>query len=167
MPFVEAMMTSTRDDWETPPEIFNPLNEEFEFTLDPCATPRTAKCTKYFTPEQDGLRQSWAGEVVFMNPPYGRQIGRWVRKAWEESRRGALVVGLLPARTDTKWFHRYILEKAEIRFLKGRIYFRRDGGKVDRAPFPSMIVVWRPYFPKIASEITTNEFFNEHFDIVR
>jgi len=68
MPFVEAMMTSTRDDWETPPEIFNPLNEEFEFTLDPCATPRTAKCTKYFTPEQDGLRQSWAGEVVFMNP---------------------------------------------------------------------------------------------------
>lgn len=144
MPFVEAMTTSFRGDWETPPEIFNPLNEEFEFTLDPCATHQTAKCRRYFTPEDDGLRQSWAGETVFMNPPYGRQIGRWVRKAWEESRKGATVVALLPARVDTGWFHDYILGQAEIRFLRGRVYFRRNGGQVDRAPFPSMIVVFRP-----------------------
>ena len=144
MPFVEAMRTDLRDDWETPKDLFRKLDEEFHFTLDPCATPQTAKCKKFYTKNNDGLRQSWAGEVVFMNPPYGRQIAKWVKKAWEESKKGATVVALLPARTDTNWFHDYVLNKAEIRFIRGRVYFRQDGGLVDRAPFPSMIVIYRP-----------------------
>ena len=144
MPFVEAMRTDLRDDWETPKDLFRKLDEEFHFTLDPCATPQTAKCKKFYTKNDDGLRQSWAGEVVFMNPPYGRQIAKWVKKAWEESKKGATVVALLPARTDTNWFHDYVLNKAEIRFIRGRVYFRQDGGRVDRAPFPSMIVIYRP-----------------------
>ena len=144
MPFVEAMRTDLRDDWETPKDLFRKLDEEFHFTLDPCATPQTAKCKKFYTKNDDGLRQSWAGEVVFMNPPYGRQIAKWIKKAWEESKKGATVVALLPARTDTNWFHDYILNKAEIRFIRGRVYFRQDGERVDRAPFPSIIVIYRP-----------------------
>lgn len=143
MPFVEAMKTSKRDDWETPSEIFDPLNQEFSFNLDPCASSQNAKCPRYFTPVEDGLRQTWAGETVFMNPPYGRVIGKWVRKAWEEWQKGATVVCLLPARVDTAWFHDYIFGQAEIRFIRGRVYFRQNGGEVDRAPFPSMIAVYK------------------------
>ena len=91
--------------WETPPEIFDPLHAEFAFTLDPCATPETAKCARYFTEADDGLAQSWAGERVFMNPPYGREIYAWTAKARSEAAGGALVVGLLPASTDLAWWH--------------------------------------------------------------
>ena len=137
----EGLFTSNKDDWETPQELFDKLDEEFRFTLDPCASPDNAKCSKYFTKEDDGLTQSWRGHTVFMNPPYGRQITDWCHKAYAESRKDStIVVGLLPARTDTKWFHNYCyLYDVEIRFIKGRVKFSGKGP----APFPSMIVIWK------------------------
>lgn len=136
----DVMFSSKTDLWETPQELFDELNHEFHFTLDVCALPENAKCSRYYTPEQDGLSQPWEG-VCWCNPPYGREIGAWVRKALFSSARGATVVMLLPARTDTRWFHEYIWNKAEIRFIKGRLKF---GGSKNSAPFPSMLVVFRP-----------------------
>ncbi len=144
MAFVEAMRTSDRDDWETPPELFKRLDAEFNFTLDPCCTPQTAKCDKFFTRRENGLVQDWGNETVFVNPPYGSQLGKWVRKSFESSRRGATVVMLIPSRTDTAYFHDYVYAYAEIRFLRGRIYFYREGSPVGRAPFPSLIAIFRP-----------------------
>lgn len=134
-----TMFSSKTDLWETPQDFFDKLNEEFHFTLDVCALPKNAKCEKYYTPEQDGLAQPWKG-VVWCNPPYGREIGSWVRRAWLSRAAGNTVVMLLPARTDTRWFHDYIYGKAEIRFVKGRLKF---GGSCNSAPFPSMVVVFR------------------------
>ena len=126
-------------EWETPIDLFNELNAEFDFNLDPCSTHENAKCEKHFTREENGLLQNWGGCRVYVNPPYGREVGEWVKKCYEESRH-ALVVALLPARTDTKYFHEYIYGKAEIRFIKGRLRF---GGAKHGAPFPSMVVIWR------------------------
>jgi len=138
----QALFSSNKDDWETPQWLFDQLNTEFQFTLDVCATPSNAKCQRYFSPEQDGLFQSWAGETCWCNPPYGREVWKWVRKARHESSYyGATVVVLLPARTDVRWFHDYVYGKAEIRFLRGRLKF---GGAKNSAPFPSMIAVFRP-----------------------
>lgn len=134
------MFSSKTDLWSTPQEFFDKLNDEFHFTLDVCAIPENAKCDKYFTPLDNGLNQEWNG-VVWCNPPYGRKIGKWVEKAHNSK---ATVVMLLPARTDTKWFHSYIYNKAEIRFIKGRLKF---GGETNSAPFPSMIVVFRNEVP--------------------
>jgi site-specific DNA-methyltransferase (adenine-specific) len=140
---------SQSNEWATPPELFNALDGEFSFTLDPASTHENAKCAKHYTAAEDGLAQSWDGETVFCNPPYGREIGKWVKKASEAK---ATVVMLLPSRTDTKYFHEYILWKTEIRFLRGRFRFvnkllpsyREDGNfKVSPAPFPSMIVIFR------------------------
>lgn len=137
---ISVMFSSDRDDWETPQDFYDRLDEEFNFTLDPCCTATTAKCEKCFTKAKDGLSQSWAGETVFMNPPYGREISKWVEKAYMESRTpDTTVVCLLPARTDTRWFHDFIYRKAEIRFIKGRLKF---GGSKNSAPFPSMVVVY-------------------------
>ena len=124
--------------------LFDKLNEEFHFILDPAATEKTAKCPLYYTPETDGLSQSWnRGGAVFCNPPYDREIGKWVKKAYDESQKGQTIVLLLPARTDTKYFHDYIYGKAEIRFLRGRLRFTDEDGKAsDPAPFPSMIVLY-------------------------
>lgn len=133
----ELMFSSKSDNWETPIEIFNELNKEFQFTLDVCADENNKKCDRYFTKEIDGLKQSWEGQRVWCNPPYGREVGKWVKKCSEE---GNVCVMLIPARTDTKWFHEYIYGKAEIRFLKGRLKF---GGCKNAAPFPSMVVVFR------------------------
>jgi site-specific DNA-methyltransferase (adenine-specific) len=138
------MRTSDRDDWETPPDVFAALNGEFQFTLDPCCTVQTAKCARFFTSDDDGLSQDWGTESVFVNPPYGRELAKWVAKSLQASLNGATVVLLIPARTDTAYFHEHIYGVAEIRFLRGRIYFHRDGVAVDRAPFPSMVVVFRP-----------------------
>ena len=136
--FTEGMKTSLRDDWATPQWLFDKLNDEFHFDLDPCANEQNHKCENYFTKEQDGLTKKGGGWRVFCNPPYGRQIGKWMQKCCEEGRK-TLVVALVPARTDTKWFHEYVLGKAEIRFIKGRLSFDEQG----RAPFPSMIVIYR------------------------
>lgn len=143
MPINSGMYSSDKLDWETPSEIFGPLNDEFHFQLDVCATHETAKCSDYFTPDDDALSHDWAiWDTCWMNPPYGRQIAKWVRKAYEESQRGATVVCLLPARTDTAWWHDYCM-KGEIRFLRGRIYFLQNGVRKTSAPFPSAIVIFK------------------------
>lgn len=137
-----VMFSSKSNEWATPPELFNKLDAEFGFSLDPCATDNNHKCPKYYTQEDDGLRQNWGGgERVFCNPPYGRAIGEWVRKCSDEAKKpGTLVVLLIPARTDTAYFHDYIYHKTrEVRFLRGRLRF---GGATNSAPFPSMIVIF-------------------------
>ena len=134
------MFSRESDEWSTPQDLFDKLNEEFKFTLDPCATAENAKCKKYFTAEQNGLLQDWGGETVFCNPPYSK-IGKWVEKAYREGHKdGTVVCLLIPARTDTKYFHRFILHRSEIRFLKGRLRF---SGAQYNAPFPSMVVIFR------------------------
>ena len=138
----KVMFSSETDQWATPQDFFDKLNEEFHFTLDPCANEHNYKCEKYFTKEQDGLVQDWSGETVFCNPPYGREIIRWVQKCFLEVESGGCkcAVMLIPARTDTRWFHEYIYGKAEIRFIKGRLKF---GDCKNSAPFPSMVVIFR------------------------
>lgn len=130
-------------EWATPPEVFGPLDAEFGFTLDACATPENAKCPRYFTEKDDGLAQPWAGERVFMNPPYGREVYAWTRKAAQEAG-DALVVGLLPASTDLAWWHDDVIAaKAEIRYIRGRVRFLTGGPYRASGFFASVIVVWR------------------------
>ena len=138
---MDVHYSSKTNEWSTPQAFFDELNKEFNFTLDPCATSENAKCTKYFTVEDDGLKQDWSNDIVFMNPPYGREIKYWVQKAYEESLKGATVVCLIPARTDTAYWHNYIFGKADdIRFIKGRLKF---GGSKNPAPFPSAIIIYK------------------------
>lgn len=127
--------------WETPKDFFEKLDAEFGFTLDVCALPENAKCKRYFTPQVDGLKQEWKG-VCWMNPPYGREIGKWVAKALVSATCGATVVCLLPARTDTLWWQSFVLQASEIRFVRGRLRFV---GAKSSAPFPSAVVVFRPW----------------------
>lgn len=129
---------SKRQDWETPDELFNPLNDEFGFSLDVCATAENAKCQRYFTKAENGLAQDWHG-VCWMNPPFGEQ-GAWVRKAFQEAQKGATVVCLLPSRTNTNWWHDYCM-KGEIRFVRGRPKFK---GAEHGLPQPLSIVVFTP-----------------------
>lgn len=129
-------------EWATPPEVFNPLHAEFRFTLDACATAQNAKLPRFFTETDNGLVQDWTGERVFLNPPYGREIYPWTRKARES---GALVVGLLPASTDLSWWHDDVLAAgAEIRYIRGRVRFLTGGPYRASGFFASVIVVWRP-----------------------
>src|SRR4051794_19681226 len=111
-----GLFTSHSCNWSTPRSTFEPLNVEFHFTLDVCATRQNTKCLHYYPPEWDGLSRPWVG-VCWCNPPYGRQIGSWIKKAWESSLQGATVVCLVPARTDSAWWHDYAM-KAEVRFLR-------------------------------------------------
>lgn len=131
-----VLYSSESEVWETPKDLFDKLDTEFHFDIDVCALPSNAKCTTFFTPEQDGLKQKWEG-VCWMNPPYGRKIGAWMRKALEAK---TTVVCLVPARTDTKWWHDYAMKASEIRFVKGRLKF---GDSKNSAPFPSAIIVFR------------------------
>lgn len=133
----DLMFSSNTDLWATPQSFFDELNNEFHFTLDPCATSENHKCEKYYTEREDGLKQSWDNEVVFCNPPYWRWIKERVKK-WYNAR-GGVVVMLLPARTDTSRFHDYIYNKSEIRFIRWRLKF---GDSKNSAPFPSMVVVF-------------------------
>lgn len=140
-----VLLSSKNMLWCTPQDFFDKLNEEFNFVLDAAATDNTAKCSLYYTPETDGLSQSWdCGGAVFCNPPYGREIRKWVKKAYTEANKGKNpIVLLIPARTDTTYFHDYIYGKAEIRFIRGRLRFiDGDGNAADPAPFPSMVVVY-------------------------
>ena len=137
----KVLFSSKEEKWATPQDFFDKLNDEFHFTLDVAASPDNAKCANYFTEEQDGLVQSGGGHTVWCNPPYCRKTGLWVKKAYEEHQRtGCTVVMLLPSRTDVRWFHDYILDKAEIRFIKGRLKF---GGSKNSAPFASIVVIYR------------------------
>lgn len=150
-------LRSNTEEWATPQDFFDVLDDEFGFTLDVCATPENAKCDKFFTKADDGLKQSWAGNVCWMNPPYGKQIPAWMEKAYRESCNGTKVVCLVPARTDTRWWHSFA-EKGEKRFVKGRLKFMTGIGEAIRdktasviegrhapnnsAPFPSVIVIF-------------------------
>ncbi len=130
--------------WSTPQHFFDELNDEFKFTLDPCCTKETAKCKKFFTISDNGLDQDWSYDIVFMNPPYGREIKHWIKKAHDEFLKGSKIVCLIPSRTDTKYWHDYIFPlyykgKIEIRFLKGRLKF---GNSVNSAPFPSALIIY-------------------------
>ena len=130
--------SSKTDLWATPQEFFDKYDKIFNFETDVCANKENAKCSKFFTQEDDGLSQEWEG-VCWMNPPYGRDIGKWMKKAYESSLGGATVVCLVPSRTDTKWWHDYSM-KGEIEFIKGRLKF---GGGKNSAPFPSAVVVFK------------------------
>ena len=140
-----ALLSSKNMCWCTPKDFFDKLNSEFGFVLDPAATDKTAKCSLYYTPETDGLSQSWdCGGAVFCNPPYGREISKWVLKAYEEQKKIKYpIVLLIPARTDTAYFHDYIYGRAEIRFIRGRLSFTDENGNTaNPAPFPSMLVIY-------------------------
>jgi len=138
---LEVTLSSKKTTWATPKQWFEYLDLEFDFTLDPCCTHETAKCKKHYTPQEDGLSQSWKNERVFMNPPYGKDLPRWIEKAHAEVRNnGALVVCFVPARVDTNWWHDYAV-KGEVRFPKGRVKFE---GAENSAPFPVAIIVMRP-----------------------
>lgn len=129
---------SDSDDWATPVDLFAELDGEFHFDVDVCASPTNAKCSRFFSREDNGLQQTWS-DTCWMNPPYGRSIGLWMAKAWESSQAGATVVCLVPARTDTAWWHEYAT-RGEIRYLRGRLRF---GNATHSAPFPSAVVVFR------------------------
>ncbi len=136
-----ALFSTGKNNWETPQELFDELNAEYHFTVDVCASAENAKCSRYFSPLDDGLAQDWGGETAWCNPPYSaKRQDAFVRKCFAESEKpGTTVVALLPARTDTKRFHEYIYQHAEIRFIRGRITFV---GAENPAPFPSMVVIW-------------------------
>lgn len=140
----DVMFSSKTDMWETPQDFFDELNKEFDFTLDVCANSENAKCEKFYTKERNGLKYPWCTSgSVWCNPPYGKGIEEWVKKAFEDSYKfNQKIVMLLPARTDTKWFHDYIYGKnrVDIRFVRGRLKF---GNSKNSAPFPSMVVVFR------------------------
>ena len=129
--------SSKTNEWTTPKDFYEILHKEFNFTLDPCATKTNFKCKKFYTKDENGLTQDWSNETVFMNPPYGREIKHWIKKAYDESLKGALVVCLIPARTDTTYWHNYCA-KGNIRFIKGRLKFSNKNS----APFPSALVIF-------------------------
>jgi len=148
-PRMDVHYSSDRHDWETPQPLFDLLNREFNFTLDVCATDRTAKCDEFFSPASDGLAQDWGSSVCWCNPPYGNQIKDWIAKAYDSAREGATVVCLVPARTDTRYWWEYCI-RGEVRFLRGRLRF--DGWD-NSAPFPSAVVVFRPGVSADDSEV--------------
>jgi phage N-6-adenine-methyltransferase len=134
-----GLFSSLTPEWPTPAGVFDALDSTYHFTLDACATPENAKCSRFFTSEQDALRQEWTGSV-WLNPPYGREIGLWLKKAVDSSKRGTTVVCLVPSRTDTDWWHRWCMQ-GNIFFVRGRLRF---GDADNSAPFPSAIVVFEP-----------------------
>lgn len=137
---LKGVYSHESDEWSTPQKLFDELDAEFNFNLDPCATSENHKCDRYFTKAEDGLQHSWGGGTVFVNPPYS-QISKWVAKCYYEGcKDNTTVVLLIPSRTDTKYFHNYIMHRAEIRFIKGRLKFGDGKGS---APFPSMLVIFR------------------------
>ena len=153
MALQQAMVSSKSNEWATPSGLFDELDKEFHFTLDPCATSANAKCNRYFTADDDGLKQSWANEVVFMNPPYGGHTDKWLRKAWQSSLEGAVVVCLIVSSTDRSYWHDYIFpHAAEVRWLRGRITF---GEAKSTAPFASAIVIFQKH-----NELQKQVFYN-------
>lgn len=159
----EVMFSSKNQEWETPDDLFKMLDMEFNFQMDLAANEENAKCKVFVTEEMDSLKFDWLNNFgtrcMWLNPPYGRGIKDWIKKCDEEAQKGAKIVALLPARTDTKWFHNHIYRKYEVRFLKGRIYFEINGkpildknGKPTAAPFPSMIVIFENVCPTTKKE---------------
>lgn len=139
----KAYYLALTTEWATPQAFFDGLQAEFGFTLDVCAQPDNAKCPRYFSPDVDGLAQPWEG-VCWCNPPYGKTLAQWIAKAHRSAQHGATVVCLVPAHTDTRWWHQYCAPPAEIRFIAGRLTF---GGATHTAPFPSALIIFRPSDP--------------------
>ena len=141
----ESLYSSKSDEWATPQEVFDELDKEFHFNLDPCATSENHKCETFYTLQDNGLERSWGGCRVFCNPPYSK-IAKWVEKCYREGTKdNTLVVLLIPSRTDTKYFHDFIYQRAEVRFIRGRLKF---GESSNCAPFPSMVVIFRGAYSK-------------------
>jgi len=145
----DALFSSKSDLWGTPPEVFRLLNDVYDFQLDAASTHENRLCHNHFTDNEDGLQRDWSEyRRVWLNPPYGRTIGKWMQKAYEESRKGCLVVCLVPARVDTRWWHEWVLHKTRVTFFKGRLRFiRHCNGSAARggsAPFPSALVIYEP-----------------------
>jgi len=137
---MKVHFSSKSNEWNTPDDLYNILDNEFNFTLDPCTNGENNKCNRFYTEKENGLIQDWSKDIVFMNPPYGREISQWIEKAYNESLKGSKVVCLIPSRTDTKYWHDFIFNKAsEVRFVKGRLKF---GNSKNSAPFPSAIIVY-------------------------
>jgi len=138
------MFSSKSDNWYTPKDFFKSLDNKFNFTLDPCADAVSSKCEKYYTEKDNGLLRDWQGESVFVNPPYTRgAIKQWVKKCYEEAKKeGTKVVCLIPARTDTKYWHSYCMKAKEIYFVQGRLKFDSPTGTQNSAPFPSAVIVF-------------------------
>jgi phage N-6-adenine-methyltransferase len=141
----KGLFTSNTVEWSTPQYVFDWLNKEFKFQIDVCATKENTKCSRFFTKKENGLKQKWAPYTCFMNPPYGREIDKWMKKALMESQIGATVVCLVHSRTDTKWFHEYAMKSDEIWLIKGRLKF---GDGKNSAPFPSCVVIFRSIFDR-------------------
>lgn len=144
--------SSVRPDWRTPRGLFDELNGEFGFTIDICASDENALLERYWTERDEALLRSWENERVWMNPPYGRQLPRWMEKAWTEAPNADVIVGLIPSRTDTAWWHDYVMPASEIRFLRGRLEFTghaKTNPDSHNAPFPSCVVVWKPSYVDI------------------
>jgi phage N-6-adenine-methyltransferase len=137
-----ALLSSARGTWATPWPLFRAIDAVFHFDIDVCATADNAKCKRFFTPEQDGLKQSWAPRTCWLNPVYGRGVELWLQKAIDEAERGATVVALLPHRPDTRWWR--LARRAEVTELEGRVTFE---GADSPAPFPSCLCVFRPRLP--------------------
>ncbi|WP_317627672.1 DNA N-6-adenine-methyltransferase [Leuconostoc mesenteroides] len=139
----KVLFSSDSMTWETPKDYFDKLNRKFKFDLDACASDTNHKVDTYFTEDDDALKQKWGGNL-FMNPPYGRHIGEFIKKAYEEHLRDQdrFIVMLIPSRTDTKYWHEYIQDKATVKFIKGRLKFELDGRPMNTAPFPSALVVY-------------------------
>ena len=154
MSSIKVHFSSDKQTWETPQAFFDMLDAEFHFEVDVCAADETAKCDSYYTQATDGLSAEWSG-VCYMNPPYGREIGKWLAKAYESMvDNNATVVCLIPSRTDTAWWHDYVMKASEIRFVRGRLKF---GGAENSAPFPSAVVVFRPFATPMGFEVKTQE----------
>lgn len=137
MTFNRGLFSSTRLDWATPKALYQALDAEFRFAVDACADNGNAKCADFLRREE-GLTVDWPSPA-FLNPPYGREVGKWVQRAYEQAQQGVTVVALLPSRTDTRWWHDYVMRADEIRFIRGRLHFDGRGP----APFPSAIIIWR------------------------
>lgn len=151
----KALFTSTHGEWETPKKLFKLLDDEFRFELDPCCTGENALCSFFYTKDEDGLSLPWHGLRVFVNPPYGRGIGLWTSKCVAEAEKGATVVALLPARTDTTYWHKDIMRAEALRFIEGRLKFTLHGITMESAPFPSVVVIWQqshsPWGPVVST----------------
>ncbi|MBZ6000932.1 phage N-6-adenine-methyltransferase [Leuconostoc gelidum] len=139
----DLMFSSKKMDWETPQVLFEQLNRKFKFDLDACASDENHKIDNYFTEKDDALVQKWGGNV-FVNPPYGRSIGDFIKKAYEEHLRdpNRFIVMLVPSRTDTRYWQDYVIDKSTIKYIRGRLKFEVDGVATDAAPFPSALVVY-------------------------
>lgn len=160
----ETLFSKNSDEWQTPEDLFQDLDREFRFDLDACATEINHMCDKYYSVSEDGLAQNWGGSTVWCNPPYS-QIKAWVRKCYYEGHKpNTIVVLLIPARTDTKYFQNYILHRCELRFISGRLRFKGPGA-IANAPFPSCLAIFRgPVEKEVSKQITIEEMMRSGID---